>query len=69
MDSRFQELDSGSFSVELKFRIPIVSGIPDSLNCILDSKALDSGFHKQKFPRFRNPDSLTWGDLSCLLDV
>ena len=43
--------------------------IPDSLNCIPDSKALDSEFHKQKSARFRNPDSLTWGDLSCLLDV
>ena len=52
----------GSLSVVLEFRIPIVSGIPDSLNCILDSKAQDSGFHKQKFPGFTNPDSLTWGD-------
>ena len=24
---------------------------------------LDSGFHKQKFLGFWNPDSLTWGDL------
>ena len=33
------------------------SGIPDT-------KALDSGFHKQKFLPFRNPDSLdlAWGD-------
>ena len=45
-------------SVELKFLIPIVSGIPDSLNCI--PKTQDSGFHKQKFPGFRNPDSLKW---------
>ena len=22
----------------------------------------DSGFHKQKFPRFWNPDSLAWGE-------
>ena len=22
----------------------------------------NSGFHKQKFPRFRNPNSLAWGD-------
>ena len=36
------------FLVELGFRIPIVSGIPDS-------KAQDSGFHQQKFPRFRIP--------------
>ena len=45
MDYGFQLLDSKSFSVELGFRIPIVCGIPDS-------KAQDSGFHKQKFPRF-----------------
>jgi len=37
-------------SVELGFWIPIVSGIPDSLSCIPDSKTPDSGFHKQKFP-------------------
>ena len=52
-----------SFSVELGFRIPIVcSGIPDSLRCIPDSKANDSGFRKQNFPGFRNPDALTWGE-------
>ena len=28
-----------------------VSGIPDSLSCIPDSKDQDFGFHKQKFPR------------------
>ena len=28
-----------SYSVELGFWIPIISGIPDSLRCILDSKA------------------------------
>ena len=32
-------------SVQLGFRIPIVSGIPVSLSCIPDSKARDSGFH------------------------
>ena len=36
------------------FWIPIVSGIPDSLCCIPGSKVQDSGFHKQKFPGFRN---------------
>ena len=46
--------------MEHGFRIPIVSGIPDSLSCIPDSKAqildssaknlLDSELHKQKFP-------------------
>ena len=30
----------------------------------MDSGFLElySGFHKQNFPRFRNPESLTWGD-------
>ena len=43
------KVDSG-FQCLVGFRIP-------------DSKAQDSGFHKQKFPGFWNPDSLTWGDL------
>jgi len=38
-----------SFSVEHENRIPIVSGILDSLSCIQDSKAQDSGFHNRKF--------------------
>ena len=59
VDSGFQLLDSRSFPVELGFRIPIVSGIPDSYSCIPDFKPQDSGFHWQKFPGFRNPDSLT----------
>ena len=33
--------------VELGFRIPIVSGIPDSFSCIPDSKVQDSTFRKQ----------------------
>ena len=41
------------------FWIPIVSGIPDSLSGIADSKTQDSGFFKQKFSGFRNTDSLT----------
>ena len=57
MDSGFQLLDSRSFSVKLGFRIRIVSGILDSYTCIPDSKAQDSGFHKQKFPRFRIPNA------------
>lgn len=28
----------------------------------------DSGFQKKKFPRFRNPDSLTKGEISCFLN-
>ena len=30
-----------------------------SLSCIPERKAQDSGFHKQKFHGFQNPDSLT----------
>ena len=50
-----------SFSVEIGFRITIISGIPDSK--VLDSgfhrqkfkKSLESVFQKQKFPRIRSP--------------
>ena len=56
MDSGFQVLDSKSFSVDLGFRIPIVSGIPDSYSCIPDSKAQDSGFNKKKISNI--PDSI-----------
>ena len=37
-----------------------LSRIRDSLSCIPDSKAQESGFHKQNFPGFQNPHSLTW---------
>ena len=56
--SRFPGTGFQYVSVELGFWIPIVSGMPDSLNCILDCKTQDSGFHRQNFPGFRNPDSL-----------
>ena len=36
--------------MELEFWVPIVSGIPDSLSCIPDSKVQDSRFHQQKLP-------------------
>ena len=39
-----------SLSGELGFWIPIVSEIPDSLSCILDSEGQDFGFHKKIFP-------------------
>ena len=54
-------VDSGfhSLSVELGFLVPILTGIPDSLNCIADSKAQNSGFLKHNFHGFRNPYSLT----------
>ena len=49
MDSGFQVQD---FSLELGFGTPIISGNPDSLSCMPDPKARDSGFHKQTFSRF-----------------
>ena len=42
-------------SVDLWFWIATFIGIPDSLSCIMDSKAQDSGLYEQK----GNPDSLT----------
>ena len=51
-----------SLSVELGFWIPIDGEIPDSLSCIADFNAPDSGFQKKKFPEFRNPDFLIWGE-------
>ena len=43
--------------------IPIFTMITDSLWCISDSKAMDSGFHSQKRKnKFRNMDSLTCGE-------
>ena len=59
-DSRY--CISDSLSVKLGFQIRVVSGIPDSLSCMSDSKAQDSGFHEQNFLRFRIPDSLTLGE-------
>ena len=65
LDRGFQIPDSWfqSLWVELGFWIPVVCGIPDSLSCLPDPKAQDSRFHKQNFPGFGNPDSLTWGDI------
>ena len=56
---RISGIGSHYFSVQFGFWIPIVSGIPDSLSCIPDSKAQDSEFRKQKI--FRIPESLKWG--------
>ena len=63
--------------MELGFWIAIVSGIPDSPSCIPDSKAWDSGFHKQNFLVFSIwipqaeisgiSDSLTWCDTGQML--
>ena len=43
VDCGFHVLDSRLFSVQVGLWIPIVSAIPDSLSCILDSKSQDSG--------------------------
>ena len=52
--------------MELGFRIPIVSGIPDSLSCIPDSKSqIISRIPQAKSSRdsgIRNPYSLIWGE-------
>ena len=48
-----------------RYWIPVfVSGtwILDSLRCIPDAKAQDSGFHELKFPGYWNRDFLTWGE-------
>ena len=57
LDSRICQKNSDSgFQSLVGFRIPwAVFWIP---------KTQDSGFQKQTFPRFRNPDSLTLGDMS-----
>ena len=50
-DSGLHRLDSGFLSVELGFRIPIVSRIPNSLSCIPDStESQDSRFTHFWFP-------------------
>ena len=51
MDSGFQVLVLDFQSVELGFWIAIVSGIPDSLSCILDSNAQDSEIPQTKISR------------------
>ena len=58
----FQEVVFEFFARWLWFWTPIVSGIPDSLSCIPDSIAQDSGFQRQRFPGLRNPDFLKWSD-------
>ena len=39
-------------SMDLVFRIPIVSSIPESLSCILDSRTQDFGLYEQRFSEF-----------------
>ena len=50
MDSGFRVLDSSLFQWNLDSRFHTLVGY---LSSILDSKPLDSGFHKQTFPVFR----------------
>ena len=45
---------------ELGFRIPIFSGIPDSLISCLSAKVKDCGCHKQ-IPGFQNLDQFPYG--------
>ena len=66
----FQVVESGwfegtgfqSLSVELGFWFPRVSRNPGPLSCIPDSRAQDSGLHKQTSPGFWIPYSHTWGE-------
>ena len=72
-------LDSTQWILDSRywFLVIIISGIPDSLNCIPDSEDQVSGYHKQifpafqtnkqNFPRFRNPDSLKCGEANAIL--
>ena len=64
----FQIPDTGfqPLSVKVEFWISIVSGIPDSLSCISDSKAPEnSRFRKHNFLGFRIQDSHPTGGESC----
>ena len=51
-------VDSGCWIFsERGFWIPCLSGILEYLSSILDSKALDSGYHEQNFPGFWIPQA------------
>ena len=54
VDSGFQSPGSRFLSLELGFRIPVVTGIPDSLSCIADSEAQSS---KAQTFGFRVPEA------------
>ena len=54
LNSGFHVVDSGFLSTGFQW----LSGFRIFLNCILDSKTQDPGFHKQFF--FRIPDSTNW---------
>ena len=50
----------------LRFRIPIISRIPDSSSKIPCSKSQDSAFHNQIVLQFRYPNYLTWGETTVI---
>ena len=52
VDSGFQVLKSGLPVCQWFLDFPIVSGNPDSLSWVTDSKAQDSGFNKLQIPQW-----------------
>ena len=68
-DSLIFWIPRGGFqsSMKLGFWIPIFSGIPDSLRCIPDSKAQDSGFRIPQAKISRIPESILpyMGRVTC----
>ena len=60
--SGFQLLDSGLCQWNLDFGFQSLVGFWISWTLFSGSKSQSSGFHKQKFPEYRNSDSLIWGD-------
>ena len=60
--SGFQLLDSGLCQWNLDFGFQSLVGFWISWTLYSGSKSQGSGFHKQKFPEYRNSDSLIWGD-------
>ena len=61
--SCLRALDSGLFAGTTWIPDSNLKWIPDPLSCTPYSKAQDSGFHKQNFLGFQNPDFLTWGEI------
>ena len=59
----------------LRFQIPVVSEMPNSYSCIQDSKAQDSGFHRQKISKIpdttgkNSPDAFTCGECMCPMSL
>ena len=63
MDARESRLSDLKWIFSEWIQDSFFSEILDSKTWILDSNTQYSGFHKQKFSGFRNPDYLTWGEL------